>query len=116
MKDYVYRIDEPDPKLVKLRCKHAKEWPPAEDFLDGHPERLRRDGVIDDHVYEANKVWRRECGKRQIDNKCSDCPHSRVKVRVKSRGRGRIRTVEVGFVDFMKQKRADAELILEKQS
>lgn len=121
MKPHNYTIDSKAPqhadkqgKVVKLLCKHREQWPPAEAYLPDSPERLRQKEIITETGYQSLQVWERECGKKRMDDGCSDCPHARVNARVKARGTGRITPKEIEFAAFMKTSRQDVFLKFER--
>ena len=70
---YTIRKKDQEPRVVKISCKHEDAWPPSSALLGGSPERLRQKKVIDDSVYEAHKVWTKQCNKMRMDEKCSTC-------------------------------------------
>lgn len=116
MDTYLYTIRKKDqePRVVKLSCQHQDTWPPSSAYLGDNPERLRQKKVIDEHTYEAHKVWTKVCGKKQMDEKCATCDLARAQGRVITRGTGRIRVKPIEFAAFMRTARTDIQLVFEK--
>lgn len=115
MNKFLYKIRTPKNQLrhVKLTCKHEDQWPPAEMYLDDNPERLRQQERITELVYESIKVWRDKCGKKEMDEKCTECELSSAKVKVRTPGKGRYQEKQVSFAEFNKTSRTDMHLIYE---
>lgn len=116
MNTHLYQIRKQDeePKFVKLSCHHKDSWPPSSAYLGDSPERLRQKKIIDDHTYEAHKVWLKKCGKKKMDDDCSTCELSRANARVITRGTGRIRVKPIEFAALMRTARTDVQLVFEK--
>ncbi len=115
MNRHLYKVLTPKGELrhVSLMCKHEEQWPPAFIYLDDNIEILRQREQVTELDYEAIKVWKAQCGKKNMDDNCAECDLCEARVRVRTPRTGRYQEKNISFAAFSKTSRTDMHLLFE---